>query len=103
MTPDDNSGSIPCEEALWRFLLRPRTVTAPDLVISQREAVPFLVMSAREYAATPCEDTHCEACYEFVYAWKSVYQALGATYRAAVEAGLEHADIRAPAFPQGLL
>ena len=75
---------------------------APDLVISPREAVTFLVMSAKEYAAAPCEESQCEVCYSFVASWKSLYQALGATDRLVVEGALEQYDVRAPTFPSAI-
>lgn len=74
----------------------------PDLIITAQEAVLFLTMSASEYSKMPCEDIRCEVCYEFVATWKSLYQALDAHDRAAVEATLEERDIRAPSFPQAI-
>ena len=73
-----------------------------DLAITPREAFLFLVMSAAEYWKSPCDDLHCEVCYEFVTSWKSLYGALDADDRLAVEEALEDYDTRAPQFPQSL-
>jgi hypothetical protein len=75
---------------------------APDLVVTPREAVLFLGMSAAEFAAKPCEDIFCEVCHEFVASWRSLYSALDAADRAAVEQYLEEGDCRAPTFPQAI-
>jgi hypothetical protein len=76
--------------------------SAPDLVVTAREMVLFLTMGASDYSKTPCEDIHCDICYEFVATWRSLYQALDAHDRATVEAYLEERDVRAPTFPQAL-
>lgn len=102
MRPDDTTDSVPQEELLALLIPIPFSQQEPEIVLTKREVVVFLSMSAAEYAATPCDDLHCEVCDEFVSSWKSIYGALDATHRGAVEDALESYNVRAPAYPKGL-
>ena len=102
MTPDDTTPSVPADELPLLVIRIDGDRRPADVVITPREAVLFLTMSATAYATTPCDDLHCEVCYEYVSSWMSIYQALDANDRLAVEDLLELYDVRAPAFPKGL-
>lgn len=98
----DESAPVPGEDTLDVLVMQITARSGPGIVLEPDEAAMFLVMSANEYWRHPCDDLHCEVCYEFVTIWKSVYSALDAVDRLAVENLLEAYNTRAPAFPWSL-
>jgi len=99
MAPDDSTPIVPPNDLFALAFRVPEGSTPYDLVITPREAILFLSLSAVEYWNNPCLDTRCEVCHEFAACWKSLYNSLDAADRAAVEESLERNDSRAPTFP----
>jgi hypothetical protein len=98
----------PSKRAGWTFLrtagepdANGRLRYAPGLILTEDEACVFLLMSAYEYAAVDCQETGCDICKSFVEMWHSVYSALSASKRLAVEETLSDSDTRTPAVPEG--
>jgi hypothetical protein len=79
--------------------LRERYV--PGIVLTADEACVFLLMSAFEHQAQDCQEVGCEVCRAFVDMWHSVYQALPADKRLAVETTLEDGNTRTPRVAEG--
>jgi hypothetical protein len=78
-----------------------RVRTVPGIVLTADEACVFLLMSAFEYQAVDCQEVGCDVCRGFVDMWHSVYQALPAEKRLAVETSLEDGNTRAPRVAEG--
>jgi len=68
----------------------------PSIVLTQEEAVQFLLRSAGEYEIVFCTIEGCDVCHAFCSAWNSVYQALSPAWRAVVDAKIDAGDLLAP-------
>jgi hypothetical protein len=71
----------------------------PSIVLSQEEAVQFLLRSAGEYEIVFCTNPLCEVCHAFVSTWESVYSSLSPRYQSIVDAKLSTGEILWPAVP----
>lgn len=74
----------------------------PGIVLSQEEAVQFLLRSAAEYEIVFCTNPSCEVCHAFVSTWESVYSSLSARYRAIVDDKRDQGAILFPEAPNGV-
>lgn len=72
----------------------------PGIVLSQEEAVQFLLRSAAEYEIVFCTNPGCEVCHAFVSTWESVYSSLSAPWRKLVDAKLGDGAVLRPEAPE---
>lgn len=72
----------------------------PSIVLSQEEAVQFLLRSAAEYEIVFCTKPGCEVCHAFVSTWESVYSGLSPRWRALVNDKLDAGTLLRPEAPE---
>jgi hypothetical protein len=72
----------------------------PSIVLSQEEAVQFLLRSATEYEITFCTNPGCEVCHAFVSTWESVLASLSERYRRVVLDKLDLGVVLRPEAPE---
>lgn len=71
----------------------------PELVLTQEEAVQFLLRSGAEYEISFCTRVNCEVCHAFVQTWESVYSSLSPRWQRLVDAKLATGEVLRPTLP----
>lgn len=96
--PEPNANRSSHMEAIRGSMLKfvPRE---PSIVLTQEEAVQFLLRSAAEYEVAFCVNPTCEVCHAFVSTWESVYSGLSPRWREAVDRRLATGEILWPIPP----
>ena len=68
----------------------------PSIVLSQEEAVQFLLRSASEYEIVFCTNPTCEVCHAFVSTWESVYSSLSPRWQRVMDRKLGTGEVLRP-------